>query len=169
MFAYCKPHLWLFEANRKFTLLEAAPWTKNGIRKNLSPRRCLELENDMSSIQCPLHPWQTLSSSIIPSYDVSLGNLYYILFLLHLRHCRYISLQICLWRYSAFSPRAPAAALDTGVFLTYFWTQKSAVRSSYLLKVHGALGSKHSCDLWRFLTYVHRNVEKRVSEACRSM
>ena len=108
----------------------------------------------MLSIQCPA---SMANSIIIPSYDVSLvrwrfTSTTYILFLLHLRHCRYISIQICLWRYSAFSPRAPAAALDTGVFLTYFWTQKSAVRSSYLLKVHGALGSKHSCDLWRFLT-----------------
>lgn len=59
MFVYCKPHLWLFEANPcKFTLLEAAPWTKNGIRKNLSPRRCRCLEGCLkmtcllSSVPC---------------------------------------------------------------------------------------------------------------------
>ena len=67
MFVYCKPHLWLFEANPgKFTLLEAAPWTKNGIRKNLSPRRCRCLEGCLKMkclLSSVLHPWQTLSSS----------------------------------------------------------------------------------------------------------
>ena len=79
-------------------------------------------------------------NSIIPSYDVSLvrwrftSSIY--CFYCIGRHCRYLSLQICLWRYSAFSPRAPTAAVDTGVFLTCFglknrlWDQEKSGKES---------------------------------------